>query len=189
MMSGFLRWLTAGFILALVGCSSPQVVKLVTQEGGWHMRGRIAIYHEADVWNASIDWLQQGADFYLQLSGPLGQGIARLQGNDFGVSLQHPDGRKLFAQDADALLEAETGMKLPIAGLRYWVVAKPLPSVKHDRLLDDEGRLARISQSGWIIEYKDYMDGSRLPRKVELSNAVLRVKLVVDSWENVMPHG
>jgi len=49
---------------------------------------------------------------------------------------------------------------------------------------DEAGRLARLQQSHWLIEYPAYarVDGLVLPRKVYLENDELSVRLVIDRW-------
>ena len=43
------------------------------------------------------------------------------------------------------------------------------------------GRLARLKQDGWTIDYLQYATDSR-PRKLTVSREELEIRLVADSW-------
>jgi len=180
--------LVGTFSLYLAACSTPALRPETGALSGWRLQGRIAITYQTEVWNLSIDWLQQGKDAVIQLSGPLGRGVARLQGNDFGVTLEHADGRTRFARDAETLLLEETGVRLPLAGLRYWVRGEVEPGSAAQVRKDQDGRMLELEQRGWRVLYLRYMSGQTLPRKLTLTNSEVKVKLVVDRWQAIPAH-
>ncbi|MDZ7735226.1 MAG: lipoprotein insertase outer membrane protein LolB [Gammaproteobacteria bacterium] len=47
------------------------------------------------------------------------------------------------------------------------------------------GRIRTLEQMGWQIEITDYVDalGRELPRRMEMVNEHLELKLVVQAWE------
>ncbi len=151
---------------------------------GWEMGGRIAVKNSAESWSASLRWQQQAESFDLSFSSMLGQRIAQLKGDGFSASLYLPDDQVRTAADISALLDVELGWHVPMEGLRYWVVGLPMPGVELRKKLDASGRLQRLTQAGWQIEYQHYRnDGSLdMPKKIVLTREDLRVRLVIDHW-------
>lgn len=157
--------------------------------GVWSLSGRIAIQTPAEGWHAALTWEQQGEAYAIQLSSPLGQGALQLNGDPAHVILRTSAGED-SAQDPETLLERQLGWRLPVSGLRYWVLGLPDPNMplEHQEL-DGQGRLIRIRQSGWDIEFRRYAAASRvdLPDKLFLNNANaephLEVRIAVERWE------
>lgn len=149
----------------------------------WQLGGRIAIRTENEAWQASVDWQQQGESYVIQLVGPLGQGSLRLQGDGRLVSLS--DGENtLVDEDAETLLQRQMGWRVPVAALRYWALGLPAPGAAEQEL-DPAGLLARLRQSGWNIEFRDYTRRGELllPGRLFINNHRAQVRLVVDRWE------
>jgi outer membrane lipoprotein LolB len=89
-------------------------------------------------------------------------------------------------------MQALYGWALPLSGLRYWVLGIPEPKRGFERdakrgHLDAYGRLAKLRQGGWTIDYQQYQDTQpiELPQEIALSNRALKVKLVVSEWQLV----
>ena len=154
----------------------------------WSLSGRIAIQTPTEGWHAALSWEQRGESYAIQLSSPLGQGAMQLSGDPAHVTLRTAAGED-SAQDPETLLEKQLGWRLPVSGLRYWVLGLSDPGMplEHQEL-DDQGRLIRIRQSGWDIEFRRYAPGGRvdLPDKLFLNNSGaephLEVRMVVENW-------
>lgn len=152
---------------------------------GWQMSGRAAIQVEEDAWSANLDWQQRAADYVLELYGPLGQGRLRLEGGADGVTAKSGDGREVVAASPEALIYQELGWTMPVSGLRYWVRGVPAPQLPvEDLALDELGRLARLQQAGWQVQYSRYGDdeGVDMPRRMQLHNGEISVRVVIDRW-------
>jgi len=163
-----------------------QHVQSVLAQTDWTLNARIAAHNEDDGWSGTLQW-QQGKDTYqLSFIAPFGQGGMRLDGGPQQVEMRTSDGQVLVAADAESLLFQQMGWRLPLNNLRYWVRGVPVPGSGPAPLLgfDEAGRLARMQQSHWKIEYPAYvqMAGLLLPRKVYLENDDLTVRLVIDRW-------
>jgi outer membrane lipoprotein LolB len=116
---------------------------------------------------------------------PFGQRMAWLQGDRSGVMLRLPDKEPLQAATAEELLAANFGWSAPVGALRYWVLGAPQPGREAETTLDDYGRLLRLRQDDWRIEFPQYVASAAagdLPRKLVLDGATLRIRLVVDAW-------
>lgn len=150
----------------------------------WTVSGRIAIQTPSEAWNASIYWSQTPAHYRISVVGPLGSGSFRLDGDALGVVLQTPKDGAYSARDPDTLMEDVLGLRMPVSGLRYWILGLPAPGPTPSSVLDVYGRLAHLHQDGWQIDYKRYrqVHGLDLPDKVFLSNDHYGLRLVVSEW-------
>jgi outer membrane lipoprotein LolB len=84
------------------------------------------------------------------------------------------------------LLAQVTGWQLPVTGLRYWIRGLPEPVAgQAQETRDEAGRLNRLEQSGWTIEYQKYqlVGDILLPAKLQLIHADISVRIVIDQWE------
>lgn len=180
----------------LAGCATPLITSPAAQStwavrqptllklSHWRAIGRIGVVNERDGWHASFQWNQQGSNYRMDLIGPLGQGRVIVQGDTETVHIQTQDGQNWTAPDADTLLEQSLGVRLPINGLRYWVRGLPEPGFPPVMQLDAEGRLLRLEQNGWIIDYPDYTATAALdlPTRIIARRTDLSVKLVIEQW-------
>jgi outer membrane lipoprotein LolB len=151
----------------------------------WQAYGRIAVRTDEDGWSAGFDWKQTGDDYLIRLRGPFGQGAMELEGNTHGVWLKRAGRPAVFSIHPERLLEQESGWRLPITGLEYWLRGLPDQGSDAQPQLDADGRLASLQQSGWQIDYRRYQDVGQytLPTRLELQRDGLRVKVLVDNWE------
>ncbi len=192
------RWAATAFALAalLAGCAVPPASPPAGQ-GAWAIRqpalarltvwqavGRIGVVNGQDGWHASFQWAQQGSDYRIDLIGPLGQGRVVVQGDGREVSIQTQDGQYWTAPDPDALLEQTLGVRLPVNGLRYWVRGLPEPGPATVLQTDAGGRLTRLEQNGWVIDYPAYRPAApyELPARIVAQHQDLSVKLVIEQW-------
>jgi outer membrane lipoprotein LolB len=150
----------------------------------WEVSGRIAVVNEEQGWHASLHWVQQGPYYAIDLFGPLGQGRMNIQGSPQSVSVQTADGQVLQANDPEQLLQQSTGIRIPVTGLVYWLRGLPDPSRPSELTGDEQGRLTRLEQGGWVIEYPRYAAVERLelPTHIQAQRDQLRVKVVIDQW-------
>ncbi|MGD2113070.1 MAG: lipoprotein insertase outer membrane protein LolB, partial [Gammaproteobacteria bacterium] len=161
--------LLGGLVLALLlaGCAgrpvldtdraTPAAMPPVTEYPVWRLRGRTSLVRGEQGWHAGMHWSEADGHYRLNLSGPLGQGAVQIDGEADGIiRLQTADGVEYTAQDVDTLVEAVTGWRFPVSGIRYWVrgVPAPGPFVRADR--DASGRLEHLLQDGWDIRYSRY---------------------------------
>jgi outer membrane lipoprotein LolB len=150
----------------------------------WSVNGRLAVTTAQEGWHVSLYWVQQGPVYSIDLIGPLGQGRVRIQGDARGVSLRTADGQLQRATDADELLARAVGVRIPLNGLLYWVRGVPDPGQPGALALDEQGRLSRLEQGGWRIEYLDYMPVAalELPRRIRATQGEIKVQIVVNDW-------
>ncbi|MDH4135014.1 MAG: lipoprotein insertase outer membrane protein LolB [Gammaproteobacteria bacterium] len=160
----------------------------------WSLRGRLAVRTESQGGQASISWQRDPDRQTIRLNGPLGRGVVRVTQDESGAHLTDASGNTGDAADATELLLRFTGWELPMASLDWWVRGLPVPDVAMWRELNDEGRLARLRQQGWEVEFSHYapIDSSLvLPDRIVLRHdpgsrsTTLEVRLVIDRWEGL----
>lgn len=138
---------------------------------------------------ADLRWRESNDGQYeLRLSGPFGAGAVELRGNAAGVEVRNSDGSQ-YTSDPEGWIRARYGWTLPITGLRHWALGLPIPDVAADSVLDDRGRLATLTQSGWQLHYTEYQqqNGYDLPRRFEADNGRVKLKLLIDQWDELPP--
>lgn len=152
----------------------------------WTCIGRVGATNGSDSLSASMRWVQNRDGYRIRLSGPLGQGLVDVNGSAAGVALRTSDRETFFASSPEALLDEQFGWRLPVSGLRYWILGLPVPGAEvSSRELDVYGRFRRLEQSGWRIDYLDYVQvgGVDLPSRLELRHPHLSARIAVRRWQ------
>ncbi len=155
----------------------------------WQLSGRISIRTEQNGWFAGLQWLQSGDQYQLNIQGPLGQGAVEVVGNGGNVRLRAGDGRVYTDRDAESLIYQVFGVRIPVAGLRYWVHGLTDPGQPDQSRWNRQGVRSELRQAGWIIQYQKYVDvaGRRLPTKIRMENKELQIRLQIDKWQKGAP--
>jgi outer membrane lipoprotein LolB len=154
----------------------------------WSLEGRVALSNGRNGGSGRIDWRQDGARFEVSLSAPITRQSWRLAGDGSLARLEGLDGGVREGVDAQALLRDATGWVVPVTSLADWVRGAAdarLPAASMQ--FDAQGRLARMEQGGWTIDYTDWQPdaglGIELPHRLNASQGDARVRLVVDAWQ------
>ncbi len=150
----------------------------------WEISGAIAARNSKKGWSASLDWVQQGANQYqIRLLGPFGGGSVMIEKH--GAMIHYLDGpKKIASNDADQLLQQQTGTRLPVKNLFYWVRGLPAPGPVQLTHRDSNGHLTELIQSGYKISYSNYTTVNQidLPGKIQLQGHDVMIKLVIKRW-------
>ena len=138
---------------------------------------------------ADLRW-QQNPDgtFELRVSGPFGIGAASIAGSENNVTVRTRSGT-YQSDDPEGWIAKKMGWTLPLGGLRYWVLGLPSPYSEAEIELNPQGQILALEQNGWRLAYSEYQSaqGYDLPRKFEVSNDNVRLKVVVDAWSDLPP--
>ena len=150
----------------------------------WELSGAMAARNQKKGWSATLNWIQRGANQYqIRLFGPLGGGTVIIEKND-GV-ITYVDGpKKITSSNADDLLQKQTGVRLPVHDLYYWVRGMPAPGAVQSSHYEGT-HLASLTQDGYVIHYVNYMSVNQvdLPSKIELQGHGVKIKLVIKHWK------
>ncbi|MFZ5483210.1 MAG: lipoprotein insertase outer membrane protein LolB [Pseudomonadota bacterium] len=177
--------------LVLAGCAGSGV--RIAQDAlrgqvpveAFQLTGRVSVKREAQNLSGTLDWRRAGAVERLLVSGPLGQGAAEIQREAGTLVLRTADGVEVREANDAQMLERLLGVALPLDGLVWWLSALPRPGGDFQAIAGEDGRIARLDQDGWQIEYSRYREvaGRWLPGRVFASRGDLEFRLVVDVWE------
>lgn len=193
-----IRSLFLASILVLAACSTVEEIPDALNTGSWQTHkasldgmhhwfatGRASINNGVESWHVNLLWLQQGDEYQIRLFGPFGAGQVELKGDNSQVELLTAEDERYYSTDIDSLLFERTGVKMPVAELRYWLVGLPSPGHKQAADVDKHGRLARLQQDGWQVRYKRYVpvNGLVLPRKIFADKPGMDVRVVIDQWK------
>ena len=153
---------------------------------GWHVKGRMAVANGSEYWSINLDWEQYEDTYIIYLSGPFGAGNVKLMGSSNGVILTDSDKSSFFARDPDELLYQQTGVKMPVASLRYWILGMPEPGHAYKQVIDEDGRLENLDRNPWHIQFKRYtqIEGLSVPDKIFITKGQdLSVRMIIADWE------
>ena len=134
----------------------------------------------------NLHWRQTPQAFDMRVAGPFGMGAATISGRGRDVEIRTAK-RSFTTQDPEGDLKARLGWTFPVSHLRYWVLGQPAPGSPAEFELDRGGRIVTIEQDGWTLAFTEYQDAGalELPRKFEVANSELRLKVVVDTWSDL----
>lgn len=151
----------------------------------WELSGALAARNKTKAWTASVNWLQRGSGNYqIRLSGPLGSGAILIEKQNGLVKFR--DGAKSASStNADELLQKQTGIRLPVNNLYYWVRGLPAPGAIQSAKRSPSNQLLVLHQSGFVIEYLGYSKtgNSVLPSLIKLQGNGIFIKLVIKHWK------
>ena len=154
----------------------------------WSLQGRVAVSNGRDGGSGRMEWEQDGPRFAVSLSAPITRQSWRLSGDVASARLEGLDGGPREGHDAERLLQDATGWVIPVGALSSWLRGIPAPDLPAAVLqFGNDGRLARIGQGGWTIDYAGWQPhagfGADLPRRLNATRDDAKVRLVVDSWQ------
>lgn len=163
---------------------------LLADRARWSLQGRVALSNGRDGGSGRIDWRQDGTHYDVALSAPVTRQSWRLSGDETGAQLEGLEGGPRIGPDAAELLREATRWEIPVTALSSWargLRADPRhgPATVHYAA---DGRLGRIEQAGWIIDYSGWQadaTGVELPNRLDASKGEAKVRLIVDRWDAV----
>lgn len=176
--------------LGLAGCAAPALRApdvaarpAVAELTRFALEGRLQVKDAERSAAVGLDWQHEGARDDWLFTGPLGQGLARIESDAASARMTLSDGRRSEAASAAELAESLLGVDAPLARLPRWVTARPAAGAEV-REVDAQGRLRRVVDQGWTIEYLDYTGEApdALPRKLDIHRGDTRLRLIVDTW-------
>lgn len=153
--------------------------------------GRVLVRADRRGFSGGVHWHHSDSSDEILLFSPLGQTVAQIDRNTEGVRLITSEQKVYYASSVEKLTEEVLGWRLPLSGLKFWVVGTHYPFTMSEKDLDMSGRTVAIRQDGWKITYLDYFSQHattynyllNLPRVLELSRVDLKLKLVIDNWK------
>lgn len=154
--------------------------------------GRVALANGSRGGSGRIDWRQAGDAYVVTLSAPVTRQSWKLSGDAAGARIEGIEGGPREDRDAVRLLRETTGQDIPVGALAAWASgarADPAQFGPATLQFDADGRLVRIEQDGWTIDYlgwRDEIDASgqplSLPVRIDARRDPAKVRLAIDAW-------
>jgi len=185
----YFRLFLTGIVLTVVaGCAAPRAPPVLPASnagiGAFALTGRVAVKLEQRGYSAKLSWRHALAGDQLRLLSPIGSVIAVLEADASGATLTSADKKVYHSSDVQALTRQVLGWDLPLDGLQHWVLgrAEPeLPVQAQER--DERGRLTKLTQNQWRIDYLAYAGDGALPSRMVLAYDKLTLRLIIDRWD------
>jgi len=181
------RWFAAlVVVVTFAGCTTlPAPAPQRAPEAGdapFTLAGRISARHGSNAVAGGFTWTHAPRRDRIDLADPLGQTLARLDGEPGNVTVRLADGRVEAATTWNELTRRALGVTIPVEGLAFWIRGVGAPGSQATIERDGEGRVAALRQDGWDIAYA-YDNASTMPRRVTLTYPgaePVEVRVVVD---------
>jgi outer membrane lipoprotein LolB len=195
---------TLGAALVLAGCApvpvrSPGTAaqlaaqaareQALAREHDWALTARFAASDGHQGGSGGLDWHQAGDHYRFTLRAPVTGKTVELRGGPAGAELLGVGRTPRTGADADSVLNAEFGWRIPVADLAWWVRGLRAPGSGAALTFGADGLPATLDQDGWRVEFKDWYAERRppLPRKVFASRAPYQVRLLIEHWDLPSP--
>jgi outer membrane lipoprotein LolB len=164
-----------------------QHIQRITGISAFYLQGRIGIQTEGKGVSGATRWRHSPQLDDISMLSPVGGTVAKIIASADGVTLTTNDGKHFEADSAEDLTQEHLGWRLPLTGLPDWAIGRPAKKLAEYMEWDAYGRITKLHQAGWEIEYPEYMQakGYHLPKKVTLRNSKMTLKLVIESWEDL----
>lgn len=147
----------------------------------FNLKGKIGVQANRNSFSGNFHWQHALETDHIALFSPLGSQAADIKKTPIFVTLTDNQGQAITEKNAEALTEKVLGWELPLAGLSDWVLGRPSHTGLSDREWDDGGKLTKLTQNGWQIEYTEYtnLGAYPLPVKMHLQHGNVKIKLVI----------
>jgi outer membrane lipoprotein LolB len=154
----------------------------------FNLLGRISIQNGHERHSGSIRWQHTDINDEILLSSPFGQIVAQIWQDQDGARLITSKQEIFYAPDMENLTAEILGWRLPLNGLQYWIQGHHSPYTASAKDINHEDRVITIRQDDWRIHYNrffpDKAEQITRPRMLELNYQDLKIRVVVDNWEN-----
>ena len=167
--------------LFLAACAQLQTTP--PEQPVFELSGRLAARQGGEAFTGNLAWRHAAGSDELLITNSLGQGIARIVRGRDGVILTTAEPKEYRGTDVESISEQALGYRLPLAGLADWVQGRPserLPEARVEKA--DDGRIQRLQQGGWTIEYLEFAGGR--PKRLRLQYpGGIDLRLAISEWK------
>ncbi len=151
----------------------------------WSLEAQIGLKTSEESLSGRMSWTQSAQGYALQIRDPLGREVLQLSQQGALAKLVIKE-QRWEGQDAEALLLAHTGWKLPLAQLPLWL--RGLPGASETYSLGSDNHLATLSyqsQYRWLLAFNEYQHIApyTLPYRLKVNGPDVTIKLVITHWD------
>ncbi len=173
--------LAAAGLAAFLLAACAQLQTATSEKTLFELNARLAARYGAESFSGNLAWRHAERTDEMLITTPIGQGVARIVREGERVTLTTAEPKEYRAADAESLTQEVLGFRLPLTGLADWVRARPAGDVPFKEAKGEDGRLQKLEQSGWTIEYLEYQ-GER-PSRIRLLYPGIELRLAVSQWK------
>ncbi len=173
----------------LAGCTLAPAVRgdaPVAADQSFNIGGRLSAKRGTTGGAANFHWDHAADHDRVDLSSPLGQVYARIDGTAGRVTVVRPDGATQVFHDWSAMTEALLGAPVPMDDLAFWIRGVARAGTGSTAESDAAGRVLVLRQQAWeiVYAYPDDAPSTRPSRLVLTYPGVepVEVRVVVDRW-------
>ena len=159
-------------------------LKVLSEIAEWGFAGKISLDDGDQGGSGKLQWNVEPGGSGLDFHGALGRGAWHLQTGPQGAVLTQANGDVQTAPDVNELIQNRMGWPIPVNALQWWVRGLAAPGPVEEEKLDNEGRLLRLTQFGWMVNFDRYhsIDDMALPKRLDVTRDNYRVKLAISRW-------
>ena len=151
----------------------------------WGLTGRLAVRDARQGGTGALRWHHDSERDVLEFRAGLGAGAWRLSVPAEGlVELETGGGERFTGSNVEQVLRQHLGWTLPVAKFRFWVRGVAGPGSIESSRYDRRGRLQRLQQDGWRVEFDDYSGTLALPGDITAESGEYSVRLLVQGWRD-----
>lgn len=150
----------------------------------WTISAHIGVSNGRDGGSGDLVWTQDGDRYDFTVHAPVTGRTWKLSGDAHAAVLEGVDPQADRDSDPERLLSERLGWDVPLASLASWVRGMRAPGSSRVEY-DAQNLPVLIEQSGWKVEYRDWLADRDppLPRKLFATRGNARVRVVIDSWK------
>lgn len=156
----------------------------------WNITGKIAIQSLQQGWQANFTWNKDKNSQWLRFSGPIGQEYFQLKQYYKEQQLINElwkSGSVYQASSMESLLEQQTGMKLPVKSLSYWIFGRYNPNLPVTLFAQDKTKLlSHFEQQDWQIQFSYQKKLLPYPRKLIAQQNWIKLKVVITDFDSAL---
>ena len=157
----------------------------VMAQSDWGLGGRLAVRDATQGGTGALRWDHDSIRDVLEFRAGLGAGAWRLEVPAEGqVVLETGGGERFTGADVAQVLRQHLGWTLPVAKFRFWVRGVSGPGHIDSARYDSRGRLQRLQQDGWLVEFDDYSGAPALPGDITAESGEYSVRLLIQGWRD-----
>ncbi len=166
---------------------SAQHLAKISKINHFFLKGRIGLQNAGKGFSGQFQWQHHPERDLLTFFSPLGSQVAIIEKTPQQVTLTDAKGNQLSANDLETLTQKTLGWSIPLEGLTDWSLGRPSDANIQHNTWDEQGRLLKLSQENWDIDYQSYVETHHyvLPNRLTLRRENLYLKLIIEDWSQL----
>lgn len=187
-------------VLTLSACTTaPRIIPSDDADRAWQERKSFLYSHsdwiahlslvgvtQDEKFKTRIEWQQRSDGYQIKLRDFIGRTVALIDGSPEKVVVKTSKGERYEDQNAETLIYGLFGLRIPVAGMRYWLRGVPQPETGYaDLELRADGLAEKMQQAGWRLSYQNYADNKpvRMPTQAVFEYDDLALTVKVARWQ------